>query len=142
MSVAIYKPDQGYWTRTMSAVAVAVIGLAGAAWLYQQTVGTSVYLQGGLAAGFLIAMAVVIYWIYGINRKTVDFFILTEGELKKVNWTTRREIIGSTWVVVIVAISIAVILFVVDIFFKELFSAIGILTGGSYFVELFKSLFN
>lgn len=142
MSVAIYKPDQGYWTRTMSAVAVGVIGLAGAAWLYQQMVGTNIYVQGGLAAGFLVVMAALIYWVYGLNRRTVDFFILTEGELKKVNWTTRREIIGSTWVVVIVAISIAVILFVVDIFFKELFSAVGILTGGSYFVELLKSLFN
>ena len=65
----------------------------------------------------------------------------TDMEMKKVNWSSKREIIGSTWVVVIVAVSIAAILFVVDIFFKELFSAIGILTGGSYFVDLFKSLF-
>ncbi len=142
MAGAIYKPDQGYWTRTMSAVAVGVIGLAGAVWIYDQLVGTSIYLQGGLAAAFMIATAAIIYWVYGINRTTVDFFIATEGELKKVNWTTRREIVGSTWVVVIVSISIALILFIVDIFFKELFSAIGILTGGSYFVELFKSLFS
>ncbi|MCC6909627.1 MAG: preprotein translocase subunit SecE [Phycisphaerales bacterium] len=141
MAGAIYKPEQGYWTRVMSSVAVGVIGLAGAVWIYDQLTGANIYLRGGLAAGFLIAAAALVYWVYGVNRKTVDFFIATEGELKKVNWTTRREIIGSTWVVVIVAVSIAAILFVVDIFFKELFSAIGILTGGSYFVDLFKSLF-
>jgi preprotein translocase SecE subunit len=141
MSAVIYKPDQGYWTRTMSAVAVGVIALAGAAWFYQQLVGFNIYLRGGVAGGFMVIMAAAIYWVYGSNRKTVDFFIATEGELKKVNWSTRREIMGSTWVVVIVSLSIAAILFIVDIFFKELFSAIGILTGGSFFLEFFKNLF-
>jgi hypothetical protein len=29
------------------------------------------------------------------DLKVVDFMIATEGELKKVNWSTRREIVGS-----------------------------------------------
>lgn len=142
MATAIYKPDQGYWTRTMSAVAFGVLGLAGGAWLYQETAGLSMYIRGSVAAAFMIVIAACVYWVFGANRRSVEFFIATEGELKKVNWSTRREIMGSTWVVVTVAVSIAAILFVVDIFFKEMFSAIGILTGGSVVIEFLKNLFN
>ncbi|MCL4199695.1 MAG: preprotein translocase subunit SecE [Phycisphaerales bacterium] len=142
MSLAIYKPDQGYWTRTMSAAAFGVIGLAGGAWLYQETTGLHLYARGGMAAAFMIIVAALIFWVFGTSRRAVEFFIATEGELKKVNWSTRREIMGSTWVVVIVAVAIAATLFIVDIFFKELFSAIGILTGGSLIVEFLKNLFN
>jgi len=126
----------------MSAVAFGVLGLAGGAWLYQETAGLSIYVRGSVAAGFMIAVAAFVYWVFGANRRAVEFFIATEGELKKVNWSTRREIMGSTWVVVTVAVSIAAILFIVDIFFKEMFSAIGILTGGSVVVEWIKNLFN
>lgn len=142
MALSIYKPDQGYWTRTMSAVAFGVIGLAGGAWLYEELAGANIYIRGVVAALFMVAMAVLIYWVYGVNRRAIEFFISTEGELKKVNWSTRREILGSTWVVVTVAVAIAALLFIVDIFFKELFSAIGILTGGSLIVEFLKNLFN
>ena len=34
--------------------------------------------------------------------------IATEGEMKKVNWSTRREIIGMTWVVIGLTVFIAV----------------------------------
>lgn len=142
MALSIYKPDQGYWTRTMSAVAFGVIGLAGGAWLYEELAGANIYIRGVAAAVLMVGMAVLIYWVYGINRRAIEFFISTEGELKKVNWSTRREILGSTWVVVSVSIAIAALLFIVDIFFKELFSAIGILTGGSVVRDLIRNLFN
>ena len=142
MAIGLYKSDQGYWTRTMSAVGMGVIGLAGAAWLWNElSIFNNPYVQG-IGAGMLLAVvAVLTYWIYGANPRTVDFFVATEGELKKVNWSTRKEIVGSTWVVVTVALSIAVILFVVDIVFKEFFSAIGVLTGGSEIGRFFRGLF-
>ena len=37
-----------------------------------------------------------------INKPTsVDFLIATDSEMKKVNWTSRQELIGSTKIVVI-----------------------------------------
>ena len=127
MSTAIYKPEQGYWTRTMSAVAFGVIGLAGGGWLYQETAGLNTYLRGSLAAGFMIIMALLIYWVFGLNRKAVEFFIATEGELKKVNWSTRREIFGQTWVVIGVSIIISLILLTADLLFTYIFQQAGVL---------------
>lgn len=141
MATAIYKSGQGYWTRTVSAVAVGVIGLAGGAWLYEQMAGAHVYARGIAAGVFMAIVAALIYWVYGINRKAVDFFIAIEGELKKVNWSTRREILGSTWVVIIIAFTIALVLFIVDMFFKQLFSAIGVLQSESELLNWIKGLF-
>jgi preprotein translocase SecE subunit len=86
-----------------------------------------VYLQGGVAIGIILLGAIgVLYFCY-VNRKTVDFLIATEGEMKKVNWTNRRQVIGSTWVVIGISVIIAAILLVADIAFSEMFRAIGLL---------------
>jgi preprotein translocase subunit SecE len=62
-----------------------------------------------------------------VNRKSSDFMIATEGEMKKVSWSSRREVIGSTKVVILFTIALACFLFVVDLAFQTLFSAIGVL---------------
>ena len=56
-----------------------------------------VYLQGGVAGIILLLGAVIIYVYVGVKRRPVDFLINTDNEMKKVNWSTRREIVGSTW---------------------------------------------
>ncbi len=53
--------------------------------------------------------------------------IATEGEMKKVSWSSKREIIGSTKVVILFTLLMAVFLFVVDLVFQSVFSGIGIL---------------
>ncbi|MFQ6049008.1 MAG: preprotein translocase subunit SecE [Phycisphaerae bacterium] len=53
--------------------------------------------------------------------------IATEGEMKKVSWSTRREVIGSTKVVIAVVIMLAVMLFVVDTVFAVFFNFIDVL---------------
>ena len=44
----------------------------------------------------------------------VDFLIATDSEMKKVNWTSRKELIGSTQVVIMFMFLIALFLFAVD----------------------------
>ena len=66
-----------------------------------------------------------------------DFLIATEGEMKKVNWSTRREIWGSTKVVIVFTLFLAFLLFSVDIVFWSFFSAIDVLKGPSPFGSLF-----
>ena len=39
----------------------------------------------------------------------VDFLIATDSEMKKVNWTSRKELIGSTKVVILFMFLIAVL---------------------------------
>lgn len=77
-------------------------------WLY--------VLLGTVAA----AMSGVAWWL--INRpKHAEFLIATDGEMKKVNWTTRSELIGSTKVVVGFMFFIAFVLFSYDLIFGWLF---------------------
>ena len=61
------------------------------------------------------------------KRTTSDFMIATEGEMKKVNWSTRREVIGSTKVVIMFTAFMATFLFLADLGFQQLFKAIGAL---------------
>ena len=56
----------------------------------------------------------LLYYLICVKPKVADFLIATEGEMKKVNWSTRREIIGSTWVVIGLTFFIAVAIFVLD----------------------------
>ena len=61
------------------------------------------------------------------KASSVDFLIATDSEMKKVNWTSRKELIGSTKVVVIFMFLIAFLLFGIDIFFSYFFYFVGVL---------------
>jgi preprotein translocase SecE subunit len=87
------------------------------------------YVQGGLAAVVILVGAVIGYWLTAVRRGTVDFLVATDFEMKKVNWSTRREIIGSTWVVIGAGVVIATSLFVFDLAFQGFFKAIGVIAG-------------
>jgi preprotein translocase subunit SecE len=73
----------------------------------------------------------------GLNRKANDFFIATEGEMKKVNWSSRQEIVRSTKVVVVTVILFGAFLFLADVLFMEFFSAIKVLQTPSMLRRLF-----
>lgn len=76
--------------------------------------------------GVALLMSMVAWWL--INRpKHAEFLIATDGEMKKVNWTTRQELIGSTKVVVGFMFFIAFVLFAYDIIFGYLFYMLDVL---------------
>ncbi len=85
------------------------------------------YLQSATAGGIMLIGAICLYIFVGIKKGTVEFLIATDGEMKKVNWTTYREVKGSTIVVIVATFLIAGFLFGVDTIFAEIFSAIGVL---------------
>lgn len=129
MGLAIYKPGQGYWTRMLTAVGAGTLVLVGVAWLWWQlaVIPThTVYYQAGVSVAVIAVFGGLIYWI--LNRpRVVDFLIATEAEMKKVNWPTRREILGSTWVIICGTFLLAALLAVVDLVFGSVFLKIGIL---------------
>ena len=47
--------------------------------------------------------------------------------MKKVSWSSKREIMGSTKVVILFTLLMAFFLFLVDLLFQWFFSAIGVL---------------
>jgi preprotein translocase SecE subunit len=73
-----------------------------------------------------IGLALLAWWL--INRqKHAEFLIATDGEMKKVNWTSRRELIGSTKVVVFFMFFIAAVLFFYDVVFGYFFFMLDVL---------------
>ena len=139
-----YKPGQGYYTRLWTAVGGSVLILWGAGALYQQVSSilapTTPYynpLTYGISTAFVLGIGGLLYWIVGLNRRTNEFFIATEGEMKKVSWSSRREVIRSTKVVITTTLLMAVVLFVADLLFMWFFSTIGVLKGFPGFKAFF-----
>jgi len=142
-ALRIYKSGQGYYTRVGTAVGLGVLVVCGAVFLLNELGSIDLSqkallpVQYGVTVGFIVAMAGLIYWLVGVSRKANDFFIATEGEMKKVSWSTRKEVVRSTKVVIVTVILMAVFLFVADIVFMAFFNAIGVLKGGPGLLKLF-----
>ena len=135
---AIYKKGQGYWTRMGTAAAALLLGALTAYNIYVYlpiliNFGTTIEAQArakniatGVAVGFFAAFAFFAWRM--MNKPTnADFLIATDSEMKKVNWTSRKDLIGSTKVVIVFMFLIALILFLVDIVFSYFFYLIGVL---------------
>jgi len=86
-----------------------------------------IYLQAAGAGVVLVLSAIAIYWFVGISPTFVGFLVATDGEMKKVNWTSVREVRGSTVVVIVATFLIAALLFAFDNGFGAFFRLIGVL---------------
>lgn len=132
MAFTIYKPGQGYWTRMLTAAGAGIIILSGVAWLWQQLSviksDYTYYIQGATVLAVILVAGGLLWWLLNKPR-IVDFMIATEAEMRKVNWPTRREIIGSTWIVICGTVMMAVLLLVIDVAFGKFFIQIGVLQG-------------
>jgi len=118
----------------ISAAAIAVIVATGIFWLWGELESISNEKTQRLAQTICTLVLVVglgglFYWIMNKHR-IVDFMIATEAEMRKVNWPTRKEIIGSTWVVICGTLLMALTLFLTDIAFGWLFTHIKVLGTG------------
>ena len=85
------------------------------------------YLKSGVAGGIMFIGALCLYVFVGSKKNSVEFLIATDGEMKKVNWTTYREVKGSTIVVIVATFLIAGFLFGVDTLFAKFFTLAGVL---------------
>jgi len=133
MSTAIYKQGQGYWVRLMSAIGFGLLVMMGVIWLWDQLSGfqigdlESVYVQGGVSIVVIAVCGLIGYHLIGRKPKLVDFMIATEGEMRKVNWSTRREIAGSTVLVILLTLFIAVFCKIADLAFSSFFQWVDVL---------------
>src|SRR3954452_14684033 len=134
----IYKSGQGYWTRMGTLLAVGVLGLMLAYTLWNQI--PSSFFPNDAATGRQVGIWVAVGFIliYGfislrlMNKPSnVDFLIATDSEMKKVNWTSKKELIGSSKVVIFFMFLIAIILFILDMYFTRVFYLLGVLVSDS-----------
>ncbi len=86
-----------------------------------------ILVQLALMGGVVLLGGLLVYVFVGLHKRTCEFLIATDGEMKKVNWSTRKEIIGSTWVVVFACFLIAAFLFGIDFVFALFFRAVNVL---------------
>ena len=125
MGLHIYKRGQGKNTRLWSALTAAAIVGIGCLQLYKKLAGTDlnewvIYL---VPAGLFAMLGYVIFWL--INKPSLaDFMISAEGELKKVSWSSRQEIIVSTVIVIAVVIIMGGLLGATDLMFRTLFTSL------------------
>lgn len=120
----------------MTSIASAVLILMGAMWLAERMQSISwpfplLYAQAGAGVIWTLVFGSTLYYLVWRKHRSVDFLVATEGEMKKVNWSTRREVAGSTVVVICFAISVSLFCKFFDLIFVFFFSSIDVLETAS-----------
>jgi preprotein translocase subunit SecE len=120
MILSIYKRGQGRYTRLGSIAAGAVIVAIGCMQLYRTLDAADIvnlWVETMVPAGLFLALSILFLWL--ANKPNIaDFMIAAEGEMKKVNWSSKQEIMVSTFIVIVVVIIMAFLLGVVDFAFQ------------------------
>jgi preprotein translocase SecE subunit len=145
----IYKKGQGYWTRMGTVAGAGLLGLLTGDFFYTQAerilTGPSItpFLNAHhlsdprgpflIVALFAIAYTLVVFH-YMNKPSSVDFLIATDSEMKKVNWTTQKELMGSTKIVIGFVFVMATLLFCYDLFFQSLFYLLHVLKTAPFFM--------
>jgi preprotein translocase SecE subunit len=129
MIFGIYKRGQGKNTRLCSAFAGAIIAGLGCWQLYIKLESVewglsrkaALWVATMVPAGMFVVFALLISWL--INKPSVaDFMISAEGEMKKVSWSSKQEIVVSTFIVIVVVVFMAILLGTTDIGFRTFFT--------------------
>ena len=121
----IYKITQGRYTRSLTFAGVMLIAVSGAYVLSGKLYDVGPYMRYGIPSMVVVLIGLLSFWM--VNRpRSADFLIATEGEMKKVAWSGKKEVIGSTKVVIVTTVMIALLLFGVDILFGALFKGMGV----------------
>ena len=122
MVFGIYKRGQGKYTRLCSAFGIAIIVGLGCLQLYRKLQATDfgLWVETMVPAGLFVVLGLLIFWL--ANKPAIaDFMIAAEGEMKKVSWSSRKEIAVSTFIVIVVVAFVAVFLGITDLSFQMFF---------------------
>ncbi len=112
MSLSVYKKGQGTAARGLAGVlAVLVGGWAARSMYFHGPAGTFGLVMTTLTA--LCFGGLPLYLVL-FHRRVVDILIETQQEIRKVAWSSRSEVVGSTIVVVFVVALLSVFILVTD----------------------------
>jgi len=119
VALAIYKQHQGRHVRSLTGVGLGLVDLVFCYYVYLMLSG---HVPDGAYKPYLIyAIPAVVFTVLGgvaffyMNTpKMADFLIATESEMKKVSWSNRAELVGSTLVVLGTVLVLALIIWVTD----------------------------
>ncbi len=122
MLTQIYKPGQGKYTRLGTGISIAVVVGFGCWRLYTMLAAAdiNIWITTMVPVIIFAGLSTLTYWL--LNKPSVaDFLIAAEGELKKVNWSSRKEVVVSTFVVILVVIVMGILLGATDLLFSMIF---------------------
>ncbi|MCS7034344.1 MAG: preprotein translocase subunit SecE [Phycisphaerae bacterium] len=134
----IYKPTQGKVTRLATGAGIALLIGMTMWFLYTEVPAyfaealrppqaNTNYLWWNILV-LVVGLALAALGWRLINKPSnAEFLIATDSEMKKVNWTTRKQLWGSTKVVILFMFMIAGILFIVDMVFHYIFYFLNVL---------------
>jgi preprotein translocase subunit SecE len=124
---SVYKPSHGRLVRQLTALAIWIVVSVGCWRLHSSLRGVTdipyfdkfvpaILLVAGLWFGFRL-----VNW-----PRFADFLIAVEGEMSKVTWPTKDELIRASMVVMFTIAFLAIILFGFDVVWRFIFDFIGI----------------
>lgn len=126
MNLKIYKRGQGKNSRLWTAIVLLVVIAAGCWRLHEKLSAASPdnpWVHTMIPAIVFALFSGIIYWLSNIPS-IANFLIAAEGEIKKVSWSSRKEIVNSTLIVITVVAVMATGLGLVDIAFRLFFSEV------------------
>jgi len=148
----VYKKGQGIYSRIVVGAALGILGLFASVSLHNALLDlpsvvqdarvplVDISLTWGLISAFalFVVLGFLIYvFVVGLEtgirpldnsgKRVVEFLIEAQGELQKVSWPTKYELVGSTAVVIISVIVIGVFVLGVDWFVSRIMEYIGVL---------------
>lgn len=128
--VGLYKRNQGRLTRQVTAAAVAVVVFFGA-WTLSQSVliDTRTAIRVGIPTVLALLGAWIAYRMVNYPQ-FADFLISVEAEMDKVSWSSRRELMRSTIVVLVMMFLLGGVLFMYDQVWMVVFEWLGFLKLG------------
>jgi len=115
----LYKSGQGRYLRGGTGVAAALVDLVFCYYLwtllsrYLAENAYKPYLEYGIPAAVFAVLGVAVFF-YVNKPNVVDFLVATETEMKKVSWSSRAELVGSTAVVIVTVFALAAFIFEAD----------------------------
>jgi preprotein translocase subunit SecE len=130
VSAKLHKPMQGRHARIYTAAGLGVVVALGLWRLYDTLLAYSPAVRFGIPTALGLALAWFIFRLVEYPP-FVEFLIATEAEMNKVSWTSRKQLIKDTLVVLVFLLLLTLFLFVIDTFWAWLLSLkfIGVLPG-------------
>lgn len=123
----VYKRNQGRMVRQVTCLTIWMV-VAVAAWRCH-----ALFLQPQIGGwlSYLVAVGLGAFGIWFGYRlvnwpRFADFLISVEAELNKVSWPTQKELIRASIVVIFTILFLSAILFIYDLVWQFIFTAIGI----------------
>ncbi len=126
-AAGVYKRNQGRMVRQVTCLVIWLV-VAVAAWRLHALL---LHPQLGGWVSYLVSVglgAVGIWFGYRLVNwpRFADFLISVEAELNKVSWPTQKELVRASIVVIFTILFLSAILFIYDLVWQLVFTAIGI----------------